>query len=55
MCFKFDLREVLDIKDFLKETTSAPKLRFACNCLTLTETRTMNLFKLWENADYRSP
>jgi hypothetical protein len=30
MCFKFDLREVLDIRDFLKETTSALKLRFDC-------------------------
>ena len=35
MCFKFDLREVLDIRDFLKKTTSAFKLRFDCN------------FKLW--------
>jgi hypothetical protein len=30
LCFKFDLREVLDIRDFLKETTSALKLRFDC-------------------------
>jgi hypothetical protein len=26
--FKFALREVLDIRDFLKGTTGAPKLRF---------------------------
>jgi hypothetical protein len=30
LCFKFDLREPLDIRDFLKETTSALKLRFDC-------------------------
>ena len=30
LCFKFDLREALDIRDFLKETTSALKLRFDC-------------------------
>jgi hypothetical protein len=30
LCFKFDLREVLDIKYFLKETTGALKLRFDC-------------------------
>jgi hypothetical protein len=31
LCFKFDLREALDIKkDFLKEITSALKLRFDC-------------------------
>jgi hypothetical protein len=30
LCFKFDLREVLDIRDFLKETTGALKLRFDC-------------------------
>jgi hypothetical protein len=30
LCFKFDLREVLDIRDFLKETTNALKLRFDC-------------------------
>ena len=30
LCFRFDLREVLDIKDFLKETMSALKLRFDC-------------------------
>jgi hypothetical protein len=28
--FKFDLREVLEIRDFLKETTGALKLRFDC-------------------------
>ena len=34
LCFKFDLiREVLDIRDFLKETTSALRLRF--DCITL--------------------
>ena len=30
LCFKFNLREVLDINDFLKETTSALRLRFDC-------------------------
>ena len=30
LCFKFDLREILDIRDFLKETTSALKSRFDC-------------------------
>jgi hypothetical protein len=30
LCFKFDLREVLDIRDFSKETTGALKLRFDC-------------------------
>jgi hypothetical protein len=30
LCLKFDLREVLDIRDFSKETTSALKLRFDC-------------------------
>ena len=30
LCFKLDLREVLDIRDFLRETTSALKLRFDC-------------------------
>ena len=33
LCFKFDLREVLDIRDFLKETTSALKLRFDCSMM----------------------
>ena len=35
LCFKFDLREVLDIRDFLKETTSALKLRFDCSTIKL--------------------
>ena len=31
LCFKFDLiREAFDIRDFLKETTGALKLRFDC-------------------------
>ena len=30
LCFKFNLKETLDIKDFLKETTDALKLRFNC-------------------------
>jgi hypothetical protein len=31
LCFKFDLREAFDIRDFLKETTtSVLKLRFDC-------------------------
>jgi hypothetical protein len=29
-CFKFNLREVLDIRDFLKENTGALILRFDC-------------------------
>jgi hypothetical protein len=35
LCFKFDLREVLDIRDFLKETTGALKLRFDCSTIKL--------------------
>jgi hypothetical protein len=30
LCFKFDIREALDIREFLKETTSSLKLRFDC-------------------------
>jgi hypothetical protein len=37
LCFKFDLREVLDIRDFLKETTGALKLRFDCTRLFLIQ------------------
>ena len=33
LCFKFDLREILDIRNFLKETTDALKLRFDYNYL----------------------
>jgi hypothetical protein len=32
-----DLREILDIKDFLKETTSALKLRFDCSMMLFLE------------------
>jgi hypothetical protein len=35
LCFKFDFREVLDIRDFSKETTGALKLRFDCNTIKL--------------------
>ena len=35
LCFKFDLREVLDIRDYLKETTSALELRFGCSTIKL--------------------
>jgi hypothetical protein len=35
LCFKFDLREVLDIRDFLKEITSALKLRLDCSTIKL--------------------
>jgi hypothetical protein len=35
LCFKFDLREALDIRNFLKETTSALKLRFDCSTIKL--------------------
>ena len=36
LCFKFDLREVLDIRDFLKETTGALKLKFNCSVVPLS-------------------
>ena len=39
LCFQFDLREVLDIRDFLKETTSALKLRFDCRLLEHVSTQ----------------
>jgi hypothetical protein len=35
LCFKFDLRETLAIKKFLKETTGALKLRFDCSTIKL--------------------
>ena len=35
MCFKFDLREALDIGDFLKETMGILKLRFDCSTIKL--------------------
>jgi hypothetical protein len=35
LCFKFDLREALDIGDFLKETTGTLKLRFDCSTTKL--------------------
>ena len=36
LCFKFDLiREVFDIRDFLKQTTGALKLRFDCSTIKL--------------------
>jgi hypothetical protein len=35
LCFKFDLREVLDIRDFVKETMGALKLRFDCSTIKL--------------------
>ena len=35
LCFNFDLREVLDIGDFLKETTGVLKLRFDCSTIKL--------------------
>ena len=35
LCFKFDLREALNIRDFLKETTRALKLRFDCGTIKL--------------------
>jgi hypothetical protein len=35
LCFGFDLREILNIRDFLKETTGALKLRFDCSTIKL--------------------
>ena len=36
LCFKFDLiREVFDIRDYLKNPTGALKLRFDCNTIKL--------------------
>ena len=39
LCFKFDLREVLDIREFLKGTTSALKLRFDCMTVEIINTK----------------
>ena len=36
VCFKFDLREDLDIRSFLKETTGALKLKFDCSVVRLS-------------------
>jgi hypothetical protein len=35
LCFNFDLREVLDIGDFVKETRGVLKLRFDCSTIKL--------------------
>ena len=36
MCFEFDFREILDIRVFLRETTSALKLKFDCSVVRLS-------------------
>ena len=41
LCFKFDLREALNIRNFLKETTDAHKLRFECSTFTLRKSITV--------------
>ena len=46
LCFKFDLREVLDIREFLKETTRAFKLRFGCSTVKLRKCTVYREYKL---------
>jgi hypothetical protein len=36
LCFKFYLREAFDIRDFLKETTGAFKLKFDCSVVQVS-------------------
>jgi hypothetical protein len=53
LCFKFDLREVLDIRVFLKETTGALKLRLDHSMIKLRKSiyRKYNLMRCqkWTN------
>ena len=52
LCFKFDLRGVLDIRDFLKETTCALKLRFDCSTIKLRKSISKTLFNGMSKVDW---
>jgi hypothetical protein len=51
LCFKFDLREVLDIRDFLKETTGALKLKFDCSTIKLRKSISKTQFNGMSKVD----
>ena len=53
LCFEFDLREALDIRDFLKETRSTLKLRFDCSTMALRKSIILKIqFKSVSKVDW---